>query len=352
MIREDQAFAALLNKMLSGEPFGRKDLQGVLSSLKRMKDNEIEHYALALLEREGFTDRTAEDILGEYRKLEEKGLEYLEEVSGSFRARGLRFFPMKSFRSYDYADDDLDIVAVDRRRKREYAEALKEAGFEEIWNASYRREPLKRFFVKASPGKEDNYPRIHMHFAVSWNGIEFLDAEKVWKRLVPVGLKGKEVYLPSPEDELLITAAHSMFENSYITGGELLQMNSVFSGNSALDTDHMAGSAETYNWRRGLRVFLELSAAFYRALTGKELYSGSFGGRMGLDPLREVRTAVEGPPYFFPGEELLKAYAGKFGRDLAGFRLKALPREVFTFGLVVWLFRRKKYLKFSKGPES
>ncbi|MGD2279094.1 MAG: nucleotidyltransferase family protein, partial [Candidatus Omnitrophota bacterium] len=244
--------------VLSGGNTGGKQA-GVRESVPRMtkflEDNELFY-------REGLAGRT---------------VDYFCEISEAFKKKNLRFFSIKSFRSYDYADKDLDIVLVDKGRRNEYINTLEGLGFRFLWNRSVLREPYKRFYVKEGVKEGENLPKIHVHFAVSWNGMEFLDSEGVWKRLKSMNVSGREVMVPSPEDEILIMSAHSMYENGYVTVGELLHLKNVLSQSGSIDVERMLEESKRYNWRRGLKSFFALAEAYYGNLTGEELFPDRFG---------------------------------------------------------------------------
>lgn len=279
---------------------------------KILKRNEIYDYAVSL--------RT---------ELRDKIKERYEEVTSIFEKNGLRSFAMKTFRSYPYLDDDIDMVLVDNNRRNEYIALLERAGYKFRFNISMLREPGKAFFVKADNNGNLTRPVIHVHYAVSWNGITCLDAEEVYRRLRKANVMGMTVKLPSYEDEFLIMAAHSIYENTYLTMGELLHIKNIKEESKRLDVDYMIGMARKYNWQNSLKEYMGYTELCYNRIMDGEI-----------------------PPFFIPSRSLLKSYAAKVAGDVLSMNIRALPRELLTFCLVIWLYRFKKIVKFKKeNPE-
>jgi hypothetical protein len=238
----------------------------------------------------------------------------------------LRYFMMKSVRSYPYTDDDIDLVCAEKDFFGRYADALRSIGYEFKWNRSMLREPGKYFFVKR-PGAG---PVIHLHRAVTWNGIEFLDAGTAWERSKTVNINGYPVRVPSVEDEMLILAAHTFHENTYLTAGELLHIKGLRDSLKGRDMnmDYMLAMSERYNWKKAFESYIRIEDAYYR-----ELIAPGRGKRL--------------PPYFIPAASLIPAYVSKVLRDILSLKIFRVPREVFTFCVVIWLFRMKKAAKFN-----
>ncbi len=173
-----------------------------------------------------------------------------------FEKHGIRLLPIKTFLQYPYVDDDLDIVVVDNERLDECRKILLKNGYRYLKSRSSLREPKKRFYFPK--GESNAGLRIHIHFAVSWNGVDYLDIKKVYERRRPWRVGGYEIPIPSLEDEILIMAAHAVHENRYILLGEMLQFRELTSG-SEVDWDYIVSSARKYHWLAGLFLFLVLS---------------------------------------------------------------------------------------------
>lgn len=317
---DDQA-REIIKRRISGilsmqEPFtgAFQEVRAAAGLSKMLENNEILYYLKPDAEQ---------------KLLNEKTLEYYKGISESFGKRGLRFFAMKTFRTYPYADGDIDLVLVDRIRKKEYLQVLESLGYKHVFNRSVLRESKKRFFVKINKSGKTQPPVIHVHFTVSWNGIDFLDAETIWSRLRAAEVMDGKVAVPSIEDELLIMAAHSMHENTYITAGELLHLRNLLGQEEKIDIDYMVASSMKYNWHRSLISYFSYAGACY------ENFAKSALSVM--------------PPFFMPASGLLPGYAAKVSKDFFALKFFNIPRELITFGLVIWLFRGKKRAKFRRG---
>lgn len=288
-------------------------------------------------------------LTAQQREVFERTLEYYDELSDKFAKKDLRFFAMKTFRSCPYVDTDIDLVLVDRSRRREYIEVLKELGFTNIWNISILREPRKRFFVKIADNGQIRMPIVHVHFTVSWNGIDCLDAYDVWRRLRSIKINGKDIRVPSVEDELLITAAHTMHENTYITMGELLHIRNLLSENKNIDIGHMIAVCKRYNWVLAFKNYVSYAEASYFSITKAALFSPGLIEALDISGDSKIRVDSGAPPFVLPGRILVPGYISKTSKDLIALRWGNIPRELLTFGLVIWLFRKKKLTKFRKG---
>ncbi|MGB2661577.1 MAG: nucleotidyltransferase family protein [Candidatus Omnitrophota bacterium] len=314
-----------------------------------LQDNEVLFQALSSLDEKEKNEPHAASMLSDQDALFERAIDYYSEISEAFKEKGLRFFAMKSFRSYSYADEDLDMVLVDPERREECIETLEELGFEFLWNRSILREPYKRFYVRKSGEGAPFLPKIHVHFAVSWNGMVFLDASEIWERMKTLEIRGREVMVPSPEDEILIMAAHAIGENGYVTIGELLHLKTILRISDKIDIGYVVKSAKKHNWLKGLVSFLLLADSYYKNLTGENLLTGDLGGLTEGLSGAGYDMKGEAPPYFFPAKALSPVYTDKIAKDVCSGRLLQLPRELFTFGLVIWLFRNKKRTKFYRN---
>lgn len=302
--------------------------------LKAVKNNELFYH---------FTASGIKDELERYNK-------DVLRISQSFESSGLKFFMMKTIRSYNYADDDIDFICVEKERFNEYVKIFNQLGYEFLWNRSMLREPGKYFFVGRESGGEKR-ALIHAHRGITWNGIEFLDSNIAWGRLRSVEISGKSIKVPSIEDEMLIMAAHSLHENTYVTAGELLHMKGLLSSRAdrGLDLGYMFDMSKKFNWDSALKKYLNFIECSYSELTSSELFTESIKRAINYDPACRYIQKSAVPPYFIPCRMLIAGYMQKIFRDISALKILTVPREIFTFSLVVWLFRMKKRNKFFKN---
>lgn len=217
-----------------------------------------------------------------------------QDIIAFFKKRGIDVLPIKT---YD-PDDDLDMVLLNRKQRREAVRHLLEAGYYLRNNLSKIRERDKDFYYL-----KDFYYKVHLHRAISWNTVDYLDIKQVWSRKI---IKDG-IHQPSLEDEILIIAAHTMFENKHITKTEFDYYQTI--DKSKVDWDYIRGVAEVYNWSSALEYFLEVANKKER---------------------------------FFTFFSLLKVGLRKLGRDFVNFNWKIIPAELFAYLPVdtCWCYRK------------
>jgi len=170
---------------------------------------------------------------------------------------GLHLIPMKTFLQYPYVDDDLDIILVENDNVAKCRDLLEKNEYRYLKSRSSLREPKKRFYF--AKGVDNSGLRIHLHWAVSWNGVDYLDIKKVFERRRQIRVGGHNIPIPSVEDEILIMAAHAVHENRYILLGEMIQLGKL-TRHGNIDWDYIIATARDYNWSAGLYLFLALSS--------------------------------------------------------------------------------------------
>jgi len=101
-----------------------------------------------------------------------------------------------------------------------------------------KNEPFKTMLIKY----EKQFMLIlHLHRRIAWLGIKTLNQKKVIERSKKMN---SLVSIPSKEDQVLIHAAHILFENRKITQTE----KKIFK-NKNLDDDYINSQLEKYKWK-------------------------------------------------------------------------------------------------------
>ena len=146
-----------------------------------------------------------------------------------------------------YSDDnDIDVVLINPNQYSLAINLLVSNNWNKKNNLSKLRERDKDFFY------HPDYPNlVHLHQHFSWNTVVYLDAGLIWKRK----RQRKEVFLPSHEDELLIIAAHSLFENQCVIPEELNYGKDLLS--KAPDLSYMQNHAAKFNWESGVTMIAD-----------------------------------------------------------------------------------------------
>lgn len=205
-------------------------------------------------------------------------------------------------------DDDIDIVIIDKNQYKAAKNILKSNHWFIKNNKSKIRERDKDFF------KNNKHPFfIHLHQAFSWNTVTYLNSEKVWKRRKKI----KKTICPSPEDELLIIAAHSLFENQHIKPGEVLYGRKLLK--NKFNLSYMEKSAKNLNWKKGLKIIL---------------------------------SKLESGESFLSISELLSVKISKIVADLGKVSLGQTVTEIFNYFFVDWVWNYRLLLKkqLKKAP--
>jgi len=223
-------------------------------------------------------------------------MEALKKIIYLFARNSINILPIKIYEN----DEDLDIVLVNKSQLNQAREALKRSGFFLCNNLSKIRETDKDFYCsKSLPYK------IHLHRALSWNTIEYLDINKTWKRKIWIN----DLPIPSPEDEILIIAAHSIFENKYIKKIEFEHYHKLIK--NRVDWDYIENVAREFHWVKALNLF---------------------------------RKTINQKQRIFPIGNLFSVSMHKLICDMLSGKILRLPRLFFTYFLVdyFWCYRKAK----------
>lgn len=197
------------------------------------------------------------------RKMETFRDEYLL-VRNQWLEAGIACVAIKSgdpFPSFPYTSDNIDIL-IDKEKEDLARNILEHLGYVELKNLE---EPEKFLFRKFNGGKLAL--DIHLHTRVGW-GVGFIDGKTVMNR-ARVSPDDPAVKIPSPEDVILITLAHSLYENKKIRLADLVRVLTAFS--YGVDWPYIIRTAQQAGWKDGLCFFTALAAYLGNTLFG---YSG------------------------------------------------------------------------------
>jgi hypothetical protein len=268
------------------------------------------------------------------KSLEENTHRVIGEVLVAFKRAGLPLLTIKSFLPFPYVDSNVDLVAVETARIGVYCDVLYGLGYKRRPNLADLREPYKRMYRASDRGKDKTYPMLHLHRAISWNGVEYLNLSTVWQRYRLMDVNSVQIPVPSFEDAILIMAAHAIFENKYVTLKELVYLQWLTE--RPLDWGYIVRSAESLFWREALDIFLSTALALARVLN------------LVIDvevDLPSLRVIPQLPlPYFFPFQQTFAVSWKKLGRDMASGHWRTLARQLFSYFFVdsVWMYRKAR----------
>ena len=148
----------------------------------------------------------------------------------------IKYLLFKQTEKHNTPIGGLDIIF---KNNKDYKRALKVLQKNKYQNyLTEKNEPFKTMLVKY----EKNFMIIiHLHRRIAWLGIKTLNQEKVMERSRRMN---SLVYLPSKEDQVLIHAAHILFENRKITPTEKKILK-----NKKLDSEYINSQLEEYKWK-------------------------------------------------------------------------------------------------------
>jgi len=265
--------------------------------------------------------------LASLAQLEEETAVAVRDIIPRFAYAGLPLLAIKSFLPFPYVDSNLDLVTSDPDRLPDYLAILHELGYRRYRNLADLREPMKQTYATPDVGL-----RLHLHTAVSWNGVVYLPLAQVWRRRRSWPIDGGPVWIPSAEDELLIMAAHALFENKLVSLHEVLYWYRLVTAD--LDWTYIIETANDYGWQHGLLQFM----AVMRRLTALLDISVDL-------PLSVPPIALSSPvwfPYIIPLAQNWQVTGRKLALDLRPGLWRGLPRRLFSYLLVdhFWMYRK------------
>ncbi|MBU2009445.1 MAG: nucleotidyltransferase family protein [Chloroflexi bacterium] len=176
-------------------------------------------------------------------------------VQASLVNEGISPVLIKAAPAFPYTSDNLDVLV----RPEQEAKArlvLTRLGYIELKIAE---EPQKFLFARVREGRITS--KLHLHTRIGW-GVGFMDEGALWQRVRPYGA----TMVPAPEDIVLITVAHSFYENKRFTLTDLMKLRCCAQG--GLDFDYMERVARSRGWGEGLYFCLLLWAHLEERLWG------------------------------------------------------------------------------------
>ena len=143
----------------------------------------------------------------------------------------------KQTEKYNTPIGGLDILFKNNKDYKRAMNILQKNNYQKY--LTEKNEPFKTMLIKY----EKQFMLIlHLHRRIAWLGIKTLNQEKVTKRSKKMN---SLVSIPSKEDQVLIHAAHILFENRKITSTE----KKIFK-NKNLDKEYIDSQLEKYGWKR------------------------------------------------------------------------------------------------------
>lgn len=176
-------------------------------------------------------------ILRICRNKQEKMSEKLKLVHSAFEEKAIEYVIIKSLPPFEFTPVDADML-VSGKDFEEASKILKGKGVTDIVDL-YHTDPESEVLTKPS-----------------WNGRTIEEGpilRRRRKKRVKLGDNEVEVFVPSPEDEIVILSAHSLFQHQYSTLGELLYVMELIRNNT-IDFDYI--KSQTKDWNESFKFLL------------------------------------------------------------------------------------------------
>lgn len=282
-------------------------------------------------------ESTSNDFRKKYychKKIAETSLILIDNFLKACFENDLPCLTIKSFLPFPFIDTNIDIVAVDLKNLNKYKKIINQLGFVRLRNLADLREPDKEMYAKVKTEASFDHlsPKLHLHTQISWNGVTYINLSNVWQRHQYRTIRHYNIKIPvpSPEDELLIIAAHALFENKYITLCDLVHLNWIL--NQDLDWDYAERAAKEYNWAQGFLKFVSTARLLLKAM------EFDFYIELKLPPPIKIRTNYF--PILLPPAKTLNITLNKMFNDLLNKEIKKIPWELFSYLFVepIWMY--------------
>ena len=156
---------------------------------------------------------------------------------------------------------DLDILVVSNVDNAE--RVLKQKGY----FLEDDSEPHRKEYVKYVNGEKC---LIELHLELSWRRVKYLEKEEIWRNRTERKIKDVNIPVPCPEHDILISAAHSIFQNNRIRLFDVLHIASTFYEND-VDLEFAKNVARRNNWLNQFLFFIYLVNKIYKDLYGETI---------------------------------------------------------------------------------
>ena len=202
-----------------------------------------------------------------YESVNARGSIYLREfnaIRDELVEEGVEYILIKSDGTFPHESDNLDVL-IRPMDFLETIEMLEKRGYKEV---SSVREPHKFLLEKVSNPRER--VKVHVHTRVEWEGVEFLNLEKLWERRKLYKEDSTMISAPSPEDYILIATAHLFFEDHNVKLRDLIRI-SLCLVSQPIDWDYVLDHVERLRWSHAFCLVMLLLDDVYEVLYGQKM---------------------------------------------------------------------------------
>lgn len=257
----------------------------------------------------------------------------LSELVSLLDQAGVSYILIKTEKRYPYDDSNVDVLLETEKDFQVARKLAQQQG--RVCTMSYH-EPDKEMWRLYRDAKEE-HPGWHLHRAVSWNGVPYLDQREVFDRSRAVTWEGVAFRAPSFEHDMLIHAAHTTFENFQITLGEFY--DACVRSNDVKDWDYTFEQARKNGWLFAYRLFL----------SGVKIFARSTGLACRIpDRMFSWATAARFP-LRYPIVFQLWAFSERIMHNMQTWRFAFAARELYAYP-AFYLIEKFKHLTHIRYP--
>jgi hypothetical protein len=129
---------------------------------------------------------------------------------------GLRYIIVKTFKLFPYVPDDVDILIIDINLMSGVINELKKRGY------FIRKIGTPEVTIRKVANK--TYVDLDIHHKMAAGNYIYYDAFTLWRNRRKITIDGYQIYVPSPQDECVITMAHAVLKEFEILLSDFLQI--------------------------------------------------------------------------------------------------------------------------------
>ena len=266
-------------------------------------------------------------------------LETIKYITSFLSKKDIKYLVIKSYAPYSFVKDDVDILITERNKYLDVVEFLKR----DNWHFSNQQESQIHF-------DQNSMIQIDLHKWIGWDkfgtsgiGVNLFDNNKLWKRHRKVNWEGIEINLPSVEDDILIIAAHSIFQHHYTTLNEIIHIGEIIKNASEINIKYIRDISDARGWWKAMESLLYYVQQEYKTLFNLELFNRD---KVFLLPVKKSCWMEKNFTKFHSLSWISDLYLNIFSKQ--NFTLKCPLKMLIN--LVITFYRALKYYPAYKLP--
>jgi hypothetical protein len=274
-------------------------------------------------------------IVSESNASAEEAMKLYELVSSTLEEEGISFAVIKSFDSLPDIGHDLDFLITSSTDFRRARDILVNKFKVKVEGVTFCDMVVGKFSCFLPGFKHD----FELYPTVSQLGEEHLDTREVMTNRKTSYVSGRQVWLTSDVDRVIIRVIHAMFRHNFLKLSDVLDFITLTrdcSSSEIMDAVDRAGIGDAFIFFLStLDRFLKASQYDYPKLDALRTDAEHRFGRDRLGPLRRDRLVL---PYRIPTFALLILFLLKAGREASRGRLKSALMCLFAPPLLLMDF--------------